>query len=50
VLVERAVDLLPSLSAAVDAGGLQVVEVAVDPEASLTRRDATRQVVGTAIA
>jgi 2-succinyl-5-enolpyruvyl-6-hydroxy-3-cyclohexene-1-carboxylate synthase len=49
VLVERADDLMPSLSAAVGAGGLQVVEVAVDPVTSLARRDALREAIGAAI-
>jgi 2-succinyl-5-enolpyruvyl-6-hydroxy-3-cyclohexene-1-carboxylate synthase len=50
VLVERAGELVPSLSAASETGGLQVVEVAVDPEASLARRDAMRQAIAAAIA
>jgi hypothetical protein len=32
-----------------DAGGLQVVEVAVDPDASLARRDALRKAIAAAI-
>ena len=50
VLVERAGDLGPALSAALEAGGLQIVEVAVDPEASLTWRDAMRDAIAAAIA
>ena len=49
VLVERAGDLRPALSAAMDGGGLQVVEVTVDPDASLARREAMRAAIGTAI-
>jgi 2-succinyl-5-enolpyruvyl-6-hydroxy-3-cyclohexene-1-carboxylate synthase len=49
LLVERAGDLGAALSAAMNAGGLQVVEVAVDPVTSLARRDAMRAAIGTAI-
>jgi 2-succinyl-5-enolpyruvyl-6-hydroxy-3-cyclohexene-1-carboxylate synthase len=49
VLVERASDLGPALSSAMDGGGLQVVEVAVDPDASLARRDALRKAIAAAI-
>jgi 2-succinyl-5-enolpyruvyl-6-hydroxy-3-cyclohexene-1-carboxylate synthase len=50
VLVERAGDLVPTLNAAMDAGGLQVIEVVVDPVASLARREAFRRAIGAAIA
>jgi 2-succinyl-5-enolpyruvyl-6-hydroxy-3-cyclohexene-1-carboxylate synthase len=49
LLVERAGDLGAALSAAMNAGGLQVVEVAVDPDASLARRDALRKAIAAAI-
>jgi 2-succinyl-5-enolpyruvyl-6-hydroxy-3-cyclohexene-1-carboxylate synthase len=49
VLVERAGDLGSVLSAAMHAGGLHVVEVTVDPDASLARREGMRAAIGAAI-
>ena len=50
VLVERAGELGSALNTAIGAGGLQVVEVAVDPVASLARREALRETIGDSLA
>jgi 2-succinyl-5-enolpyruvyl-6-hydroxy-3-cyclohexene-1-carboxylate synthase len=50
VLVERAGDLGSALVTAIGAGGLQVVEVAVDPVASLARREVLRETIGDSLA
>ena len=48
--VERASDLLPALDRAADAGGLRIVEVIVDAELGLRRRQEMRDAVDTALA
>jgi len=48
--VERASDLLPALDRAAGAGGLNVVEVVVDAELGLRRRDELRDAVDSALA
>jgi 2-succinyl-5-enolpyruvyl-6-hydroxy-3-cyclohexene-1-carboxylate synthase len=48
-LVERATDLEPSLEAASRAGGLQVIEVVVDPERSVVRRSEMRDAIASAL-
>ena len=50
MLVERAGDLGSALVTAIGAGGLQVVEVAVDPVASLARREVLRETIGDSLA
>jgi 2-succinyl-5-enolpyruvyl-6-hydroxy-3-cyclohexene-1-carboxylate synthase len=48
-LVERAAELVPALAPARRRDGLQVIEVAVDPERSLDRRAALRDAISSAI-
>ncbi|HET9672687.1 MAG TPA: thiamine pyrophosphate-dependent enzyme, partial [Actinomycetota bacterium] len=48
--VNRAPDLLPALDRAAGAGGLRVVEVAVDPDLGLARRTELRDAVDRALA
>jgi 2-succinyl-5-enolpyruvyl-6-hydroxy-3-cyclohexene-1-carboxylate synthase len=48
--VERATDLLPALDQAAGAGGLQVVEVMVDPELGLRRRRELHDAIDRALA
>ncbi|MGZ8631765.1 MAG: 2-succinyl-5-enolpyruvyl-6-hydroxy-3-cyclohexene-1-carboxylic-acid synthase [Actinomycetota bacterium] len=49
-LVDRASDLPHALADAMEAGGLRVIEVAVDPIAALEDRDALRNTVSSALA
>ena len=48
-LVERAADLEPSLEAASRDGGLQIIEVVVDPERSVVRRSELRDAIASAL-
>jgi len=48
-LVERAGDLEPSLEAANRVGGLQIVEVAVEPDRSVVRRSELRDAIASAL-
>ena len=48
-LVERAEDLEPSLEEAGRAGGLQIIEVAVEPDRSVVRRSELRDAIAAAL-
>jgi 2-succinyl-5-enolpyruvyl-6-hydroxy-3-cyclohexene-1-carboxylate synthase len=50
ILVERADGVIPALDAARETGGLQVVEVAVDPDRSMSLRAELRATIASAIA
>jgi 2-succinyl-5-enolpyruvyl-6-hydroxy-3-cyclohexene-1-carboxylate synthase len=49
-LVERAADLTGALERAIRAGGVQVIEVVIDPELDRTRRAELREIVHEALA